>query len=156
MSVVKRTVYPVVPPKVEYSLTALGRHSKPILDLLEGWGKGILNLSFPGDAIPQGSIISGRPMEAFDEENLHNCDSTFRHPAARERRVRPGQLDSVRIAAKKSSGVPAPRLCRINDGCDTAADSGRVFRGDSHGVQLDLGVRAAREQQGAESAIAVV
>ena len=36
--VVTRTVYPVVPPKVEYALTGLGRQLEPILDLLERWG----------------------------------------------------------------------------------------------------------------------
>ena len=39
--VVTRTVYPVVPPKVEYALTALGRQLEPILDLLERWGKAL-------------------------------------------------------------------------------------------------------------------
>lgn len=33
-----RTVYPVVPPKVEYSLTALGESIMPILEQLCRWG----------------------------------------------------------------------------------------------------------------------
>ena len=33
-----RTVYPVVPPKVEYQLTDLGRTLKPILDDMYHWG----------------------------------------------------------------------------------------------------------------------
>ena len=33
-----RTVYPVVPPKVEYSLTALGLSIRPILTLMYDWG----------------------------------------------------------------------------------------------------------------------
>jgi DNA-binding HxlR family transcriptional regulator len=33
-----RTVYPVVPPKVEYSLTDFGRSLKPILYALYDWG----------------------------------------------------------------------------------------------------------------------
>ena len=33
-----RTVYPVVPPKVEYELTELGRTLKPILDDMYNWG----------------------------------------------------------------------------------------------------------------------
>lgn len=35
---IHREVYPVVPPKVEYSLTSLGLTLKPILNSLEEWG----------------------------------------------------------------------------------------------------------------------
>lgn len=33
-----RTVYPQIPPKVEYSLSELGKNFKPVLDALETWG----------------------------------------------------------------------------------------------------------------------
>ena len=33
-----RTVYPVVPPKVEYQLSDLGKSIKPILDAMCSWG----------------------------------------------------------------------------------------------------------------------
>ena len=33
-----RTVYPVVPPKVEYSLTGFGQSLKPILSAMYDWG----------------------------------------------------------------------------------------------------------------------
>ena len=36
---IDRTVYAEVPPKVEYSLTELGRSLKPILDALQNWGE---------------------------------------------------------------------------------------------------------------------
>jgi DNA-binding HxlR family transcriptional regulator len=36
---VHRKVYPVVPPKVEYSLTEKGRTLEPILILLKEWGE---------------------------------------------------------------------------------------------------------------------
>jgi len=35
--VIERTVYPVVPPKVEYKLTELGQSLKPVLDALSEW-----------------------------------------------------------------------------------------------------------------------
>lgn len=36
---VSRKVYAEVPPRVEYSLTALGQSLKPILDALSSWGE---------------------------------------------------------------------------------------------------------------------
>lgn len=36
---INRTVYPEVPPKVEYSLTKLGRSLSPILEEMNRWGK---------------------------------------------------------------------------------------------------------------------
>lgn len=37
-----RTVYPVVPPKVEYSLTDFGRSLQPILFAMYDWGAGYM------------------------------------------------------------------------------------------------------------------
>lgn len=37
--IVIRTVYPEVPPRVEYSLSELGEEMKPILDAMEGFGR---------------------------------------------------------------------------------------------------------------------
>jgi DNA-binding HxlR family transcriptional regulator len=37
--IVERKVYPVVPPKVEYSLTEQGKSLMPILDSMYKWGK---------------------------------------------------------------------------------------------------------------------
>lgn len=36
--VIKRTVYPVVPPRVEYELTELGQTMKPMLKAMSDWG----------------------------------------------------------------------------------------------------------------------
>lgn len=35
---VKRKVFPVVPPKVEYSLTEFGRSIRPVLEAMYAWG----------------------------------------------------------------------------------------------------------------------
>lgn len=40
-----RTVYPVVPPKVEYSLTQLGEKTIPILEMMHEFGSEYLNRS---------------------------------------------------------------------------------------------------------------
>jgi len=37
--IIKRKVYPEVPPKVEYSLTLLGKSVIPVIDLLNDWGE---------------------------------------------------------------------------------------------------------------------
>jgi DNA-binding HxlR family transcriptional regulator len=37
--IVRRKVHPVVPPRVDYSLTAYGATLKPITDLMCAWGK---------------------------------------------------------------------------------------------------------------------
>lgn len=36
---IKRTVYPVVPPKVEYSLTDYGKTLHPVLESMANWGE---------------------------------------------------------------------------------------------------------------------
>ena len=37
--IIKRKVYPEVPPKVEYSLTLLGKSVIPVIDMLREWGE---------------------------------------------------------------------------------------------------------------------
>lgn len=41
---VKRKVYPVVPPKVEYSLTAFGKSISPVLEAMYNWGSHYLTM----------------------------------------------------------------------------------------------------------------
>ncbi|MFA6829438.1 MAG: helix-turn-helix domain-containing protein [Bacilli bacterium] len=40
--IIERKVYPVVPPKVEYSLTEFGLTLKPVLDAMKAWGNKII------------------------------------------------------------------------------------------------------------------
>lgn len=42
-NLISRTVYPVVPPKVEYSLTEFGKSIIPILDAMCSWAEGYLD-----------------------------------------------------------------------------------------------------------------
>ena len=42
---ITRTVYPEVPPRVEYALSELGETMRPVLDALEAWGRGYQNLA---------------------------------------------------------------------------------------------------------------
>lgn len=37
--IITRTVYPEVPPRVEYALSELGESMRPILQAMEAWGK---------------------------------------------------------------------------------------------------------------------
>ncbi len=41
-SLIDRTVFPVVPPKVEYSLTSLGQSLMPLLMAMRDWGSSYL------------------------------------------------------------------------------------------------------------------
>lgn len=36
--IITRTVYPEVPPRVEYALSELGESMRPIIDSMEAWG----------------------------------------------------------------------------------------------------------------------
>ena len=36
--IVTRTVYPEVPPRVEYALSDLGEFMRPIIDVMQRWG----------------------------------------------------------------------------------------------------------------------
>lgn len=38
---VERKAYPVIPPRVEYSLTAFGRSVLPVLEAMNEWGRGL-------------------------------------------------------------------------------------------------------------------
>jgi len=48
--IVRRRVHPVMPPRVEYSLTAYGRTLRPMLDAIAAWGEGHQKAARPGKA----------------------------------------------------------------------------------------------------------
>ena len=41
--IISRTVYPEVPPRVEYTLSELGETMRPILDVMKVWGENYKN-----------------------------------------------------------------------------------------------------------------
>lgn len=43
--IITRTVYPEVPPRVEYALSGLGESMRPILDAMQKWGTDYKNTS---------------------------------------------------------------------------------------------------------------
>ena len=65
---VERTVYPEVPPKVEYSLSEFGMTVEPILRLLQNWGLqyldeiNALRYPEPGNALNE-NVVSGSFVE---------------------------------------------------------------------------------------------
>ncbi|PVE51121.1 helix-turn-helix domain-containing protein [Rhizobium rhizogenes] len=55
---ISRTVFPVVPPRVDYSLTALGQSMAPVISALKSWGEahvvckdGMKTLAVPADRV---------------------------------------------------------------------------------------------------------
>jgi DNA-binding HxlR family transcriptional regulator len=58
---VVRTVYPVVPPKVEYSLTELGLSIKPVLAAMYDWGASYLK----SHGIEACCSMTSKPYERF-------------------------------------------------------------------------------------------
>lgn len=62
---ITRTVYPVVPPKVEYALTERGESLFPILQAMYVWGSGLLE----GEGVcPECSMQLARPGECHWHE----------------------------------------------------------------------------------------
>lgn len=49
--IIKRHVYPVVPPKVEYELTDLGEGLRPAIEYLQQWGEQF-RMAVPDEALP--------------------------------------------------------------------------------------------------------
>jgi DNA-binding HxlR family transcriptional regulator len=48
--IISRTIYPVIPPKVEYALTPLGAKLKSVTDALGDWGQGLPVVERPDTA----------------------------------------------------------------------------------------------------------
>lgn len=59
-NLIHREVYPVIPPKVEYSLTQTGRSLMPILTAMRDWGADYLRTK---NIEPNCFMMSGTPSE---------------------------------------------------------------------------------------------
>jgi DNA-binding HxlR family transcriptional regulator len=56
--VIKRKVYPEVPPRVEYSLSTRGQKLKPVIDSMWHWGSDFLD-SLPVDRLKVSTVLDG-------------------------------------------------------------------------------------------------
>lgn len=61
---ITRTVYPVVPPRVEYSLTGLGQSLFPILEAMYNWGSAFMEQEGLTPECSMTEKISGMPKSA--------------------------------------------------------------------------------------------
>lgn len=64
--VIRRIVYPEVPPKVEYELTAFGRTLEPVLISLRDWGESFQRHcgTMPDAMASRDRVRKGRPSSA--------------------------------------------------------------------------------------------
>lgn len=66
--VVRRTIYPEVPPRVDYSITGFGKTLFPIMEALCEWGTDYLDVAGNGDGCTHPCHHPARP----DPENSHS------------------------------------------------------------------------------------
>jgi len=78
---VRREIYPVVPPKVEYSLTDLGMSIRPVLESMYAWGTGYLQ------TMGLNVTCSMQPPVVLCEISQQSADSPF--PASADKLAMP-------------------------------------------------------------------
>ncbi|WP_347490149.1 winged helix-turn-helix transcriptional regulator [Desulfoscipio sp. XC116] len=57
-----RKVYPVVPPKVEYGLTEIGKKIIPILEMMHGFGAEYLEQGYDGEPLFPALVADGKKV----------------------------------------------------------------------------------------------
>lgn len=58
--IIDRIIYPEIPPRVEYSLTAKGKTLLPIIELMKDWGnENILNAKISAPASEAAGVVRG-------------------------------------------------------------------------------------------------
>ena len=69
--VIERKVYPVVPPKVEYSISKRGESLKPIIDAMWHWGKKFL-LTLPKERLKSKLDVKAKRMRMSVNRELRD------------------------------------------------------------------------------------
>jgi DNA-binding HxlR family transcriptional regulator len=82
--VIVRKVYPVVPPKVEYSLSKVGESLKPLIQAMQDWGdQHLLRTNAPVKQ-PSKAVVPG-DIEPRARNSRQNAKATQENAAARAR-----------------------------------------------------------------------
>ena len=89
---ITRTVYPEVPPRVEYALSDLGQSMRPIIQVMEDWGMDYKKKDKHGSAAARNAFMQKAPVPGKKTKMASNASlntlallaifTALRHPSA--------------------------------------------------------------------------